>query len=175
VYCSAVFDHVRDSLVPVQTRVAPASSVLILDGLFLHRPELRDTRDFSIFLHAPFDITIPRGAVRGPGWEGSPDPAAPSKRRYVEGSGYTCARSAAGPGNVVIGYSDLTAPIAIAWRWRELTAPRKKTINHFQTACTSALAHRRSFLSVPNGAAYWGTPAIKARLRMRALGESHGD
>jgi uridine kinase len=85
VYCAAVFDHVTDSRLPVRTQMASAGSVLVLDGLFLHRPELRDIWDFSIFLDAPFEVTIPRGAVRGPGWGGSPDPAAPSNRRYVEG------------------------------------------------------------------------------------------
>src|SRR5206468_5878253 len=59
VYRSAVFDHVTNSPVPVRTDAAPEGSVLILDGLFLHRQELRDTWDFSIFLDAPFEITIP--------------------------------------------------------------------------------------------------------------------
>jgi hypothetical protein len=51
----------------LRAHVAPAGSVLVLDSPFLHRPELRDIWDFSIFLDAPFDVTIPRGAARGPG------------------------------------------------------------------------------------------------------------
>jgi uridine kinase len=70
VYCSAIFDHVSDSRVPLQMRVASPGAALIPDGLFLHRQELRDTWDFSIFPDAPFEVTIPRGAVRGPGWGG---------------------------------------------------------------------------------------------------------
>ena len=118
VYCPAAFDHVTDSRLPAQAHKAAAGSVLILDGLFLHRQELRDTWDFSIFLDAPFAVTIPRGAARGPGWGGSPDPAAPSNRRYVEGQRiYLRENEPQSRANVVIGYSDLAAPLVMAWRW----------------------------------------------------------
>ena len=117
-YCSAIFDHVSDSRVPLQMRVASPGVALILDGLFLHRQELRDTWDFSIFLDAPFEVTIPRGAVRGPGWCGSPDPTASSNRRYIEGQRiYLRQDEPHTRANVVIDYSDLTAPAVIAWRW----------------------------------------------------------
>lgn len=119
VYRSAIFDHVTDSRQPVQAHVAPAGSVLILDGLFLHRQELRDIWDFSIFLDAPFEVTIPRGAARGPDW-GSPDPTAPSNRRYVEGQRINLRENQPkARANVVIDYSDLAAPVVIAWRWPE--------------------------------------------------------
>jgi uridine kinase len=117
VYRSVVFDHVTDSPVPVQMRVAPPGAALILDGLFLHREELRGAWDFSIFLDAPFAITIPRGAARGPGWAGSPDPAAPSNRRYIEGQQiYLSQVQPQARANVVIDYSDLAAPVVITWR-----------------------------------------------------------
>ena len=116
-YRSAVFDHVTDSPVPVQTRAAPPGAALIVDGLFLHREELRGMWDFSIFLDAPFEITIPRGAARGPGWGGSPDPTAPSNRRYIEGQQiYLRQDQPQARANVVIDYSDLTAPVVTAWR-----------------------------------------------------------
>lgn len=56
--------------------------VLVFDGIFLHRPELRDLWDLSIFLEVDFNVSIPRGAGRG---DGDPDPTAASNRRYVEG------------------------------------------------------------------------------------------
>jgi uridine kinase len=116
-YRSVVFDHVTDSPVPAQTRAAPPGAALILDGLFLHREELRGMWDFSIFLDAPFEITIPRGAARGPGWGGSPDPTAPSNRRYIEGQQiYLRQDQPQARANVVIDYSDLTAPVVTAWR-----------------------------------------------------------
>jgi uridine kinase len=81
-YRTAVFDHRADE--PVQTPVQQASpgDILIVDGIFLHRPELRAYWDYSVFLEVAFDIAIPRGAQRG---EGSADARAPENRRYVEG------------------------------------------------------------------------------------------
>ena len=81
-YRTAVFDHHTDEFVEVPEEQARPGSILILDGIFLHRPELRDYWDFSIFLEVDFSVSIPRGAQRG---EGSPDPHTPENRRYVEG------------------------------------------------------------------------------------------
>jgi uridine kinase len=109
--------------------VASPGVALILDGLFLHRQELRDTWDFSIFLDAPFEVTIPRGAVRGPGWGGSPDPTASSNQRYIEGQGiYLRQDEPQARANVVIDYSDLTAPVVKAWCWPEADNPLQE--NH---------------------------------------------
>jgi uridine kinase len=81
---------------------------------------LHDAWDFSIVLDAPFEVTIPRGAVRGAGWGGSPDPTASSNRRYVEGQRiYLRQEEPQARANVMIDYSDLTAPVVIAWRWPE--------------------------------------------------------
>ncbi|WP_245872996.1 uridine kinase [Deinococcus planocerae] len=83
-YRAAIFDHVTDSPVDAPELRADPGSLLLLDGLFLHRPELRDVWDDSVFLRVAFEVSVPRGAGRGPGW-GSPDPHAASNRRYVEG------------------------------------------------------------------------------------------
>jgi uridine kinase len=115
-YRSAIFDHATDSPLPAQEHIAQAGSVLILDGLFLHRRELRDYWDLSIFLDAPFEVTMPRCAARGPGW-GSPDPTAPSNRRYIEGQKiYLRENQPQNLAGVVIDYSDLEAPRVVAWR-----------------------------------------------------------
>ena len=54
----------------------------MLDGIFLHRPELRDIWDVSIFLDVAFEVSVGRCARR----DGtSPDPEAAANRRYVEG------------------------------------------------------------------------------------------
>ncbi len=81
-YRTAVFDHRSDAPTETSEEQAAPGSILILDGIFLHRPELRDYWDFSIFLEVDFSVSIPRGAQRG---EGSPDPHARGNRRYVEG------------------------------------------------------------------------------------------
>lgn len=56
--------------------------VLILDGIFLHRDRLRHWWHHSVFLDVDFEVATPRGAQR---FDGDPDPAAASNRRYVEG------------------------------------------------------------------------------------------
>jgi uridine kinase len=81
-YHTAIFDHRSDSPVSSPQKQAILGSILVFDGIFLHRTELRTYWDFSIFLDVGFDTSIPRLAQRE---EGSPDPQAPENRRYVEG------------------------------------------------------------------------------------------
>ncbi len=81
-YRTAIFDHKLNSPVAMPARQAMPNSILIFDGIFLHRPELRMVWDFSIFLQVDFDVSIPRMAQRG---GGSPDPQAPENYRYMEG------------------------------------------------------------------------------------------
>jgi uridine kinase len=55
---------------------------VVIDGIFLHRDELLEAWDYSIFLDVPFKLSVARMAAR----DGSaPDPADPSVVRYVEG------------------------------------------------------------------------------------------
>ena len=116
-YCSAIFNHLTDSPLPVRLSVADHSSVLVSDGIFLHRAELRDVWDLSIFLDAPFDVTIPRGAGRGAPW-GSPDVQAPSNQRYIKGQRLYLRESEPQKlADFVIDYSDLANPIVVARRW----------------------------------------------------------
>jgi uridine kinase len=78
----AVYDVVREEPVTLPVEVVDERAVVILDGLFLHRPELADRWDLSIFLAAPVAVTVARCAAR----DGTdPDPASPANRRYVEG------------------------------------------------------------------------------------------
>jgi len=81
-YREAVHDVRLERALDLPQRVAPPGSVLLLDGLFLHRPELRDDWELSVFLDVPFAVTFARMAAR----DGcDPDPDAPANRRYVEG------------------------------------------------------------------------------------------
>lgn len=78
----AVYDvHAEAPVDPVFEPVGDAE-VLVFDGIFLHREELRDLWGYSVFLDVRFEVSIPRGAGHG---YGDPDLAAPSNRRYVEG------------------------------------------------------------------------------------------
>ncbi|HEY9010107.1 MAG TPA: uridine kinase, partial [Devosia sp.] len=58
------FDHRTDSAVASPIEHADRSAVLLVDGIFLHRPELRSCWDLSIFLDVPFAESYRRMAVR---------------------------------------------------------------------------------------------------------------
>jgi uridine kinase len=78
----AAFDLVRDSAVESAWVTAPRDAVLIVDGIFLHRPELRGLWDWSVWLDVPVDVVFRRMADR----DGTdPDFLAPSNARYREG------------------------------------------------------------------------------------------
>jgi uridine kinase len=81
-YRTVAFDHHSDSAVSVPEAQARPGDILVFDGIFLHRPELRGYWDWSAFLHVSTAVSVQRCAWR----DGSPpDPAAPENRRYVEG------------------------------------------------------------------------------------------
>ena len=120
-YRTALFDHRADRPVEAAEQRAEPESVLIVDGIFLHRPELRDCWDFSIFLDVRFEISVPRGAQRG---EGSPDPLAPENRRYVEGQRlYLRECDPAAHATMVVGYNDPAVPSILENRHAGSAAP----------------------------------------------------
>lgn len=81
-YRTAVHDVAADQPVHQPVQRCPEGAVLVLDGLFLHRDELRGYWDLSIWLEVPFSVTAARMARR----DGtSPDPNAPSMARYIDG------------------------------------------------------------------------------------------
>lgn len=62
----------------------PQDCVLLVDGIFLHRPELRELWDVSIWVQVPFAVSVPRGNERFLG-QYDPDPEAESNHRYIGG------------------------------------------------------------------------------------------
>jgi len=88
--------------------------VLLIDGLFLHRDELRDYWDLSIWLEVPFTVTAARMARR----DGtSPDPDDPSMARYVGGQRlYLAECTPAHRANVVLDNTDPDLPTVLAAR-----------------------------------------------------------
>lgn len=76
------YSHLTDEIVDPPSETADPATILIVDGIFLHRVELRAQWDLSVFLDVAFTETARRMALR----DGtSPDPDHPSMRRYVEG------------------------------------------------------------------------------------------
>lgn len=80
----AVWDVTRDEPVAPSEVVVPPTGIVIVDGIFLHRNELMEAWDATVWVDAPFAVTVPRGNMRFPGSH-DPDPEAPSNRRYVGG------------------------------------------------------------------------------------------
>jgi uridine kinase len=105
-YVRAILDTQRDlPIAPVFEQAGP-QAILVVDGIFLHRPELRTFWDYSVFLDVDFAVSIARMAKR----EGtSPDPK--DNRRYVEGQEIYLARcDPASYASVVVDYNDLHDP-----------------------------------------------------------------
>src|ERR1700753_645459 len=63
-YQHAVYDLDTDTAVSQPGTTAPADAVLLLDGVFLLRPELIDRWDLSIFVSAPFEQILDRARIR---------------------------------------------------------------------------------------------------------------
>lgn len=110
-YRTVIFDHLTDRPVPVAEQRACPSSILLFDGIFLHRPELRPHWDLSIFLQVDFDVSVARCAVR----DGtSADPDEPGNLRYVQGQRlYLTACRPTAHATLIIDYNDLDTPILL--------------------------------------------------------------
>lgn len=112
-YRTAAFDVWADQSVWQAQQQAHPGDILIVDGLFLHRPELREYWDDSMFLRVDFAVSIPRGAARGPGF-GSPDPQAESNQRYVAGNRlYFREAQPEQHAGVIVDNNDLDAPFIV--------------------------------------------------------------
>jgi uridine kinase len=108
-YRTAVRDVASDTALDLPVRLAPPGAVLVLDGLFLHRDELVDAWDLSVFVAAPFAVTFARMAVR----DGCPpDPEHPDNQRYVQGQRlYLAAADPARRAGVVVDNQDPDAAV----------------------------------------------------------------
>jgi uridine kinase len=111
-YRTAAHDLASDTAVRPTPQVAAPGSVLVVDGLFLHRDGLAELWDFSVFLDVPFEVTAARMAER----DGThPDPSDPSMTRYVQGQLlYFAACDPAARATIVIDNSDPQHPLVMS-------------------------------------------------------------
>jgi uridine kinase len=56
------YDWVRDEL--VEWHDVPAGGIVIVEGNYAMRPELRDAYDLLIWVEAPYDVRLRRGLAR---------------------------------------------------------------------------------------------------------------
>lgn len=75
-FVTAAWDVARDTPVELAWRTAPQDATLVVDGIFLNRPELRGLWNYSIWLEAPRDIADARLIARD---------GAPAAPRYLGG------------------------------------------------------------------------------------------
>jgi uridine kinase len=61
---AAVFDHRADAPLDEPVRTAGDDAILLVDGVFLQRPELADLWDVRIFVDVPFDEALRRALAR---------------------------------------------------------------------------------------------------------------
>lgn len=83
----AVHDVDTDQPVHPDPVELPEDALLLVEGIFLRRPELREEWDATCLVTAPLDVTVPRGKARSPERReaGDEDPDHPANARYVEG------------------------------------------------------------------------------------------
>lgn len=72
-------DLATDRSLDLSYALVPPGAVLLLDGVFLHRDELVDCWDLSVFLEVPLNTSVERMAAG----DGS-DPDSPRMRPYVQ-------------------------------------------------------------------------------------------
>ena len=63
-YKTAVFDYRTDSKVVLPDQTAKNNSILIMEGIFLFRPELVNYWDIKLFVDVDFKITVKRAVNR---------------------------------------------------------------------------------------------------------------
>jgi uridine kinase len=85
-YKKAIFDFKTDSEVVLPVEAAKKDSILIMDGVFLFRPEIVNYWDLKIFVEADFKITVSRATKRDGYYLGSEQEIlAKYNQRYVPG------------------------------------------------------------------------------------------
>lgn len=105
------YDVDRDEPIAPTPEAIPARAILLFDGLFLHRPELRDCWDFSVFLRVEWPRNHHLRVLRE---AGPVDPTEGRFRRYHEGQNlYFAECSPWEHADVVIDNHDLAVPFVV--------------------------------------------------------------
>lgn len=59
-YKTVIFNHLTDSAVEVPTEKAEKNAIVIMEGIFMQRPELINYWDYKIFLDINFEVSLKR-------------------------------------------------------------------------------------------------------------------
>ncbi|KJL29906.1 Thymidylate kinase [Microbacterium oxydans] len=112
-YLAATHDVDTDAVLRAPRHDVPRQAVLVVDGIFLHRPELRDIWDLTVYLDVPFHESARRMSRR----DGSPpDPDSPENARYVGGQRiYLDECRPRDSATILVDYADVTSPVIMRW------------------------------------------------------------
>ncbi|MGC1207176.1 MAG: uridine kinase [Ornithinimicrobium sp.] len=109
---AAVHDVTTDQPVHPDAIEAADDAVVLVDGVFLHRPELTALWDASLFVHAPFEVSVPRGNARlARRHTGDDDPDHPANARYVEAQRFYLEQAPSQQATWVLDNSNLAQPM----------------------------------------------------------------
>jgi uridine kinase len=111
-YRTRIFDRLADAPVSDPPAVAPSDGVLLVDGVFLLRPELNDLWDLRILVEVDADEALRRAVLRDEDLFGSPDEALRRYRnRYVPGQRlYAREADPAASADIVLENTDVASP-----------------------------------------------------------------
>jgi len=85
-FIKEAFDYRTDSPLVSKPLTAEKNAILLMDGVFLLRPELNPYWDLRIFLHVPFEIVIERAKVRDAAYLGGEQQVEEKYlKRYIPG------------------------------------------------------------------------------------------
>lgn len=117
-----IFDQKNDTSNIGEQRFAKRGAILIMDGLFLHRNELRGYWNYSIFLECTRTTCLDRCAARG---DGEASIRHPENQRYI--NGFLLYQLECNPhlrASVVINNEDLANPKLTKTELNESLQPR---------------------------------------------------
>ena len=83
-YKTQVFDYRIDKPVIQDFKIAKGNEILLFDGVFCQRPEIKDYWDLIIFVHSDFEITVER-AIERDCLEDASNTRMKYNKRYVPG------------------------------------------------------------------------------------------
>ena len=115
-YTRAVFDFKTDKEIPLSVETAKKDSILIMDGVFLLRPELVDYWDLKLFLEASFKNTVKRAVKRDGYYLGSEQEILEKyNQRYVPGQRlYFKKAKPKKKADIIVDNSDFENPVIIS-------------------------------------------------------------
>lgn len=111
-YKSSYFDLEADRPTHAPTLIAPDNAILVVDGIFLFRPELANYWDLKVFLQIPFDESLSRAKARDAALLGSAkDVEERYQKRYIPGQQiYLTAANPEVQADIVINNTDYNNP-----------------------------------------------------------------